>query len=91
MTKEFIRKKPIISGTISPLHKKKIDKLVESGEFASISDFLSQAVSEFLIKYEQNDADQNPFSQSHIDLLRTIIREEILELNFEKIEKKGKI
>ena len=88
MAQDSVRKKPVISGTISPLHKKKIDKLVEVGEFASISDFLNQAVSEFLSKYESR-AGQTPynFPPSQIEVLRTLIREELSEMNFEKTNK----
>jgi Predicted transcriptional regulators containing the CopG/Arc/MetJ DNA-binding domain len=88
MGKDSVRKKPVISGTISPLHKKKIDKLVEAGEFASISDFLNQAVSEFLTKYEQTDfSSQNPLPPSQIEALRNLIREEISDMDFGKIKK----
>ena len=85
MARESVRKKPVISGTVSPLHKKKIDKLVEAGEFASISDFLSQAVSEFLNKYEQsNFSSQNALQPSQIEVLRNLIREEISDIDFGK-------
>jgi len=88
MARESVRKKPVISGTVSPLHKKKIDKLVEAGEFASISDFLSQAVSEFLNKYEQNNfSPQNALQPSQIEVLRNLIREEISDIDFGKNRK----
>ncbi|WNY26290.1 hypothetical protein [Methanolapillus ohkumae] len=48
MTKEYTRRKPVISGTINPTNKKRIDELVKDGEFASVSDFLNQAVSDYL-------------------------------------------
>jgi len=80
MVNNSIRKKPVISGTVSPLHKKKIDKLVELGEFASISDFLYQAVSEYLTKY---DPEFLQFQSSRTEL-RNLIREELEEMQFEK-------
>ena len=83
MVNNSIRKKPVISGTISPLHKKKIDKLVELGEFASISDFLYQAVSEYLTKY---DPEYLQFQSTRTEL-RNMIREELAEMQFEKTEK----
>jgi len=88
MVKDPIRKKPVVSGTISPLHKKKIDKLVEIGEFASVSDFLNQAVSEFLTKYELGSLpSQNGFPPSQLEVLRNLIREELSDINFEKTKK----
>ena len=83
MVNNSIRKKPVISGTVSPLHKKKIDKLVELGEFASISDFLYQVVSEYLTKY---DPEYLQFQSTRTEL-RNMIREELAEMQFEKTEK----
>lgn len=88
MVKEYNRKKPIISGTISPLHKKKIDKLVEEGEFASISDFINQAVSNLLNKYENPSSRNELFTEDEIALLKDIIREKADEINFEKNKKR---
>jgi hypothetical protein len=88
MARDSVRKKPVVSGTISPLHKRKIDKLVEAGEFASISDFLSQAVSDFLNKYEQDtNLYQNTFQPSQLEMLRNLIREELSDMDFEKPKK----
>lgn len=91
MAKEYTRKKPIISGTVSPLHKKKIDRLVEAGEFASVSDFINQAVSDLLNKYEDSlpqNADAFVFTADEIAVIRSIIREKAAEMNFGK-NKKG--
>ena len=89
MTKEYTRKKPIISGTVSPIYKKKIDRLVETGEFASVSDFINQAVSDLLKKYE--DAmpamESGTFTDDEIELIRSIIREKAAEMNFDKGKK----
>lgn len=86
MAKDYVRKKPIISGTVSPTHKKKIDQLVEKGEFASVSDFISQAVSDFLKKYETSMAEgqQNSLTKSDLALIRDLIREEIEEMDFDR-------
>ncbi|MBZ3936073.1 ribbon-helix-helix domain-containing protein [Methanimicrococcus blatticola] len=90
MVKEYTRKKPIISGTVSPLYKKKIDRLVEAGEFASVSDFINQAVSDLLKKYEDNNSvDTNTFTDDEIEVIRSIIREKAAEMNFEKNKKKN--
>jgi Arc/MetJ-type ribon-helix-helix transcriptional regulator len=45
------RKKETICATVSPYTKKKVDELVESGEFSSMSDLVSVAITEFLTKY----------------------------------------
>lgn len=88
MSKEYVRKKPVISGTISPLHKKKIDRLVESGEFASISDFINQAVSDLLKKYESDASPagiaDHRFTEEEWAVLHRIIREESARMDFEK-------
>ncbi len=92
MAKEYTRKKPIISGTVSPLHKKKIDRLVEAGEFASVSDFINQAVSDLLKKYEDSlpkNTETNVFTEDEIAVIRSIIREKAAEMNFEKNKKKN--
>ncbi|WNY22896.1 hypothetical protein MmiHf6_01880 [Methanimicrococcus hongohii] len=91
MTKEYTRKKPIISGTVSPIYKKKIDRLVEAGEFASVSDFINQAVSDLLKKYENNmpAIESNYFTDDEIEALRIIIREKAVEMNFNKGKKKS--
>ena len=89
MTKEYTRKKPIISGTVSPIHKKKIDRLVETGEFASVSDFINQAVSDLLKKYEDTmpAIESGAFTEDEIELIRSIIREKAAEMNFDKRKK----
>jgi len=89
MAKEYVRKKPIVSGTVSPVHKKKIDKLVEKGEFASISDLLSQAVTEFLNKYETPSNEipqisQNKLTKADLDFIKNIIHEQIEEMKFDR-------
>ena len=84
-----VRKKPIVSGTISPLHKKKIEKMVEDGEFASISDFINHAVSDLLNKYEQQANKQPfyvPFSEQEILLLKNVIRDKLDEQPSKKIQ-----
>ncbi|MDV0445632.1 hypothetical protein MmiAt1_12210 [Methanimicrococcus sp. At1] len=91
MAKAYTRKKPVISGTISPVHKKRVEKLVESGEFASISDFLNQAVSDLLSKYDEKPSfvpDSNMFTEDEMTLLRSIIREKAADMEFEKGRKK---
>lgn len=96
MVKDYTRKKPIISGTVSPLHKKKIEQLVEAGVFASVSDFISQAVSDLLNKYEEQSVgnkilqtgDSNAFTEDEIVLLKSILREKAAEMNFEKTKPK---
>lgn len=86
MAKQYNRKKPVVSGTISPLHKKKIDRLVETGEFASISDFINQAVSDLLKKYEHpvsfSPVSGSPLTEEEIALLRSIIREKEAQMKF---------
>ena len=87
MSKDYTRKKPVISGTISPQHKKKIEKMVNDGEFASVSDFINQAVSDLLNKHEKKEHKQDfpgPFSEYEIHVLKAFIRdkdEEKLPIN----------
>ena len=47
------RHKPTISVTISPHLKRRIDEIIETGEFAGASDLISHALSEFLGKYDE--------------------------------------
>ena len=92
MSNAHIRKKPVVSGTISPTHKAKIDKLVKEGEFASVSDFISQAIAEFLSNYENGlkktqDAQTISITNADMELIRSIIHEEMESMNFEKIKR----
>jgi len=92
MSNAHIRKKPVVSGTISPIHKTKIDKLVKEGDFASVSDFISQAIAEFL-SYNENglkktqDTQTVSITKADMELIRSIIHEEMASMNFEKIKK----
>ncbi|WNY26316.1 hypothetical protein [Methanolapillus ohkumae] len=88
MTKEYIRKKPVISGTISPTHKRKIDELIKDGEFASVSDFLNQAVSDYLKNLERP---QGNFSlNTNRGMIEEIVREQITLYYAEMKEKELK-
>ena len=87
MTKDYTRKKPIISGTVSPQHKRKIEKLIEAGEFASVSDFISQAASDLLNKYDEKSSGFPQFTNDELEMLRSIIREKADEINYEKKQK----
>ncbi|WNY28605.1 hypothetical protein MmiEs2_08010 [Methanimicrococcus stummii] len=89
MAKEYTRKKPIISGTVSPTYKKRIDQLVEAGEFASVSDFINQAVSDLLKKYDDSlpKFESGVFTEDEIEVIRSIIREKAAEMNFSKEKK----
>jgi Arc/MetJ-type ribon-helix-helix transcriptional regulator len=84
MSKDTVRKKPIISGTVSPHHKKKIEKMVSDGEFASVSDFISQAVSDLLNKCEKKEQPDfySLFSDDEIRFLKNVIREQKEESKF---------
>lgn len=46
-----IRRKISISVTLSPNLVNQIDKAIESGDFAGQSDIVSQALSEFFVRY----------------------------------------
>ncbi|WP_440953871.1 ribbon-helix-helix domain-containing protein [Methanosarcina sp. Mfa9] len=46
-------KKEKISATVSPYIKKQVDELVKNKEFSSVSDLVSTALTEFLVKYNQ--------------------------------------
>ncbi|WNY24679.1 hypothetical protein [Methanolapillus millepedarum] len=86
MTK-YTRKKPVISGTISPAHKRKIDELIQKGEFASISDFLNQAVSEYLREYDEKQLQPiSLLSERDRAILGEMIREQIIQF-YEKTKK----
>lgn len=58
------RKKETICATVSPYTKKQVDMLVESGEFSSMSDLVSVAITEFLTKY--NAEKQKALTQAPI-------------------------
>ena len=93
MSKDYTRKKPVISGTISPHHKKKIEKMVNDGEFASISDFINQAVSDFLNKYEKKEHKSDfysPFSEYEIHALKAFIRDKDEEKPLANVPSKRK-
>ncbi|MDV0447263.1 hypothetical protein MsAg5_11430 [Methanosarcinaceae archaeon Ag5] len=86
----YTRKKPVISGTISPAHKRKIDDLIQKGEFASVSDFLNQAVSEYLREYDEKQSPSfSSMSESDRMLLSEMIREQITQF-YEKSKKSEK-
>lgn len=47
------RNKETISATVSPYIKKQVEELVASGDFSSMSDFVSIAISEFIGIYKR--------------------------------------
>ena len=47
----IVRKKVNVRATLSPHLVKKMNRLVNSKEFSSISDLISLAVTEFLVKF----------------------------------------
>jgi Arc/MetJ-type ribon-helix-helix transcriptional regulator len=56
------RKKPMVTGYVSPYTKKRINELVKSGQFASESDFINHALIDFLAKLESKE--QNKFLEA---------------------------
>ncbi|ADI73568.1 hypothetical protein Metev_0662 [Methanohalobium evestigatum Z-7303] len=67
MTAESKRKKNTICATVSPYVKKRVDDLVNSNDFSSMSDLVSQALSEFIANYEKKD------KEDITDIVRDII------------------
>lgn len=51
-----VRKKIDVTITISPYLKAKLDKMVESTDFSSISDLATIAFTEFITKYEMGES-----------------------------------
>jgi hypothetical protein len=50
--KELVRNKATICATVSPWLKRQVEKAVEKGDdFASVSDFVSLACQEFLVRH----------------------------------------
>jgi hypothetical protein len=48
-------KKVNIRATVSPYLSKKMNRLVENEDFGSVSDVISVAVTEFLVKYQNKE------------------------------------
>lgn len=55
MATAYGRKKDSINATVSPFLKKRVQELVESGEFSSMSDVVAHALNKFL---EEKDSSQ---------------------------------
>jgi Arc/MetJ-type ribon-helix-helix transcriptional regulator len=49
------RKKKTIYATLSPHLVKKMNRLIGDGDFSSVSDVVSVAVTEFLVKFPDNE------------------------------------
>lgn len=47
------KNKAQLNSTVSPWIKKRIEEMVQTGEFSSISDVVSQALSEFIARYDE--------------------------------------
>ena len=56
------RKKPMVTGYVSPYTKKRINELVKSGQFVSESDLINHAVIDFLAKLKFKE--QNKFIEA---------------------------
>ena len=52
------RKKNTICATVSPYIKKQVDELVASGDFSSMSDLVSIAISEFIGRYNREQKEK---------------------------------
>lgn len=50
-----IKRKPTICATVSPYIAKKVNRLVKNQTFSSNSDLVSMALSEFLIKFPDQE------------------------------------
>lgn len=55
---KIVKKKEQINATVSPWLKKRCVELANSPEFASMSDLVSQALSEFISKYDNIKAEE---------------------------------
>lgn len=53
--KEVTRKKKTVNATLSPHLVKKMEKMVGNKDFSSVSDLISIAVTEFLVKFPDNE------------------------------------
>ncbi|AKB33382.1 hypothetical protein MSSIH_2692 [Methanosarcina siciliae HI350] len=63
-----VRKKNTICATVSPYLKRKVDELVERGEFSSMSDLVSQSLAEFISRYESK-RDEEKGQHDYTELL----------------------
>lgn len=89
---EVVKKKEQINATVSPWIKKRCLELAETPEFSSVSDVVSQALSEFFGKYDYIKAKESKEREDRIpDLLDALMKtkegQEWLQCVF-KVEKK---
>lgn len=79
------KKKVTINATVSPYLKRKIDALVETEEFSSVSDLTTTALTEFLYKYELEQEELGA-----VELLIELLNTEIGRMAINAvIQKKG--
>lgn len=71
-----VRKKNTICATVSPYLKRKVDELVERGEFSSMSDLVSQSLAEFISKYESKKDEEKNHQNSTELLLKALLQTE---------------
>ena len=57
------RKKNTICATVSPYIKKQVDELVATGDFSSMSDLVSIAISEFIGQYKREQIQEESENQ----------------------------
>ncbi|KKH23108.1 hypothetical protein [Methanosarcina mazei] len=88
-----VKKKEQINATVSPWIKKRCFEIAETPEFSSVSDVVSQALSEFFGKYDYIKAKESKERENRIpDLLNALMKtkegQEWLQSAF-KAEKEG--
>jgi Arc/MetJ-type ribon-helix-helix transcriptional regulator len=66
------KKKENVTITLSPYLKKQLDQMVESGDFSSMSDLATMALTEFIGKYNQEQkASSKTSAPISIDIIKT--------------------
>jgi hypothetical protein len=86
---KIIRNKEQINATVTPYLKKKCMEIAEGPDFTSISDVVSQALSEFIIKYDEKKSKETKKHQENVShlfictLLKTQSGQDFLESIYE--------
>ncbi len=76
MNQKIRTKKDTISVSIPPYLKAKLKELVDSGEFSSVSELITIAISEFIGKYESRKAEQKPPEDAQERIKNAVLLEE---------------
>jgi Arc/MetJ-type ribon-helix-helix transcriptional regulator len=80
----IVKNKASLNVTVSPWIKRRVEEISDTPDFASVSDVVSQALSEFLARYDDRKKSQAQRAPAHASETATETENKIRELKFDK-------